>query len=69
MTDPIFVVEMGEGTDTVPFQEQLTLGALISTRNVSKSVTVKVNNSRVDNDYVMQPGDQVQLIPNVEAGP
>ena len=66
--DPIFVVEVGEGTQTVPFQEDMTLGALISARDVNKNVTVKVNGERVGNDYTLQPGDQVQMMPNVEAG-
>tara|TARA_R110000824_G_scaffold8276_2_gene37343 strand:- start:5805 stop:6020 length:216 start_codon:yes stop_codon:yes gene_type:complete len=67
-SDPIFVVEVGESTQTVPFQENMTLGALISARNVNKNVTVKVNGERVANDYSLKPGDQVQMMPNVEAG-
>jgi sulfur carrier protein ThiS len=67
-SDPIFVVEVGESTQTVPFQENMTLGALISARNVNKNVTVKVNGERVSNDYALKPGDQVQMMPNVEAG-
>jgi sulfur carrier protein ThiS len=67
-SDPIFVVEVGESTQTVPFQENMTLGALISARNVNKNVTVKVNGERVANDYALKPGDQVQMMPNVEAG-
>ena len=66
--EPIFVVEMGEGTDTVPYLPNTTLGGLISGRDVNKNVTIKVNNVVKTNDYVLQPGDRVDLIPNVEAG-
>ena len=66
--EPIFVVEMGEGTDTVPYKENMKLGALISGRDVNKNVTIKVNGAVKTNDYELQPGDRVDLIPNVEAG-
>lgn len=68
MSNNIHIIEMGEGTSSVELTAGLTLGALMSTRNTNKHVTVKVNNERKDNDYQLQPGDQVQLIPNVEAG-
>jgi len=68
MSNNIHIIEMGEGTSSVELTAGLTLGALMSTRNTNKHVTVKVNNERKDNDYQLQPCDQVQLIPNVEAG-
>jgi hypothetical protein len=67
-TQKIHIIEIGEGLKTVDFKEGMTLGALMSNRRTNKSVTVKVNNQRKDNSYVMQPGDKVQLVPNVEAG-
>lgn len=68
MSNPIYVIEIGEGMTEIQPSEGLTLGNVLSDRNSSKAVTPKVNGQTVSNDYVLQPGDQVQLVPNVEAG-
>lgn len=66
--NPIYVIEMGEGMQELAYSENMTLAKVLSDRDSNKNVTPKVNGQTVSSDYVLQPGDQVNLVPNVEAG-